>query len=142
MRFKLFLRLSIFKTIRFNFHYFGWNGLFHFPALIARSVQLKSLKGRILIPSLKFNQIMIGFPSLGINNDNSTKGSFDLNGTINIKHRLCLAAGASLSVGKYGKVDIGDLIVNGNTSIICFKHVSFGDDCLCSWGDNYGYGFS
>ena len=131
MIFKSLFRLSIIKTIRFNFHYFGWKGLFYFPALIAKGVRLKSLKGRVILSSLSFKKIMVGFPNSSIP---VTKGILDINGELHVSGKLFLAEGACLKIGKDGSLDIVDLTVTGNTCITCLKKISIGNGCLISWG--------
>ncbi|MFA6755258.1 MAG: hypothetical protein WCR97_01945 [Bacilli bacterium] len=61
-RFKLLLKISLFKTIKFNVHYFGLKTLFRPLVLIARNVKLLKLKGSFIINNINHHHLShIGF---------------------------------------------------------------------------------
>lgn len=127
-------RISLLKTIVLNFHYFGAKYFFKFPVIVARSVQFKTLKGQILLDDLKFGMIKIGFASLGTQNDSCAKGCIDISGKLIVHKSASFARGSSISVGKNGVLEIGSLVITGNTNLICMDNIKIGDDCLISWG--------
>ena len=130
---KLF-RLSLSKTIHFNFHYFGWRGLLKLPVLIARGTQIKTMKGKIDMDEIKTGIILVGYPSLGTQNDSCFKSCIDISGKWIVHHKSSFARGSSISVGKDGLLEIGSVCITGNTNIICQSNIKIGNDCLISWG--------
>lgn len=128
------LKISLVKTIALNFHYFGLRHFLKFPVIVARGVQFKTLKGQILVDDLRLGMIKIGFPSLGTQNDSCTKGCIDISGKLIVHKSASFAKGSSISVGAKGILEIGSLVITGNTNLICMNHIKTGNDCLVSWG--------
>lgn len=128
--------VSILKTIRFNYKYFGIKKGFFLPVLVSKSVVLQNLSGSITFQGLKCNKkttatIKLGFKSLGILN-RSDKLIWDNTGNVVFFGKCSLSKGVKLS--NRGKIVFGNnFICTGNTSFICFKEVRFGDNCLVSW---------
>jgi acetyltransferase-like isoleucine patch superfamily enzyme len=55
-------------------------------------------------------------------------GKITFNGTCNIGH------GSKISVGKTGDLYFGDnFTITAESTIVCFKEISFGNNCLLSW---------
>ena len=57
---KKLLKISIIKTIHFNFHYFGFKGMFNPKVILAKNVKLKDLRGSIELKNIN-QRIQIGF---------------------------------------------------------------------------------
>ena len=129
-----YLKTSILKTIYFNIHYFGIKSLFKPYALIARGVQFKCLKGIIELENKKIGVLRIGYPSLGTKNDSTTKGTINISGKLIIHEDVSIASGSSLDCGENGILEIGSLIMTGDTKIICKKNIRIGNNCMISWG--------
>lgn len=127
-------KLSILKTIIFNFHYFGFKGVFGCYGLIAKGVQFKSLKGKIILNNKRKGVIKVGFPVLGTENDSTYKGTIDINGNLIIHDSCFFGKGASISIGPDGTIEIGSVEVTGNTKFSCMYNIKIGNDCLISWG--------
>lgn len=125
---------SILKTLRFNIHYFGFKSMFKPYALIARGVQFKCLKGLIELENKRIGAIKIGYPSLGTQNDSVTKGTINVSGKVIVHDRLSLARGSALDCGENGTLEIGDLVMTGDTKIICKENIKIGKQCMISWG--------
>ena len=132
--FKKLIHTSIFKTLRFNIHYFGIESIFKPYALIARGVQFKCLKGSIELKNKRLGAIKIGYPSLGTQNDSVTKGTINVSGKVIVHDRLILSRGSALDCGENGTLEIGDLVMTGDTKIICKKNIQIGNKCMISWG--------
>lgn len=126
--------ISFIKTIRFNFHYFKFKGLYKLPVLVARGVQIKSLRGNIFLDKMRPNILNIGFPSLGTKNDSTTKGCIDINGSLIIHDNTRFCKGSSVSIAKNAIIEIGSLRITGDTNLIAQKKVTIGNDVLVSWG--------
>jgi acetyltransferase-like isoleucine patch superfamily enzyme len=134
MKFKKIFEVSFLKTLFFNLHYFGLKGIIKFPVLIARGLQLKKMSGKIILGDFHFGVLQIGFKSLGTENDSTTKGCWELKGTLYCHKKVSLARGCSISVGEKSLLEIGSLIVTGDTNIICKENITIGEGCLISWG--------
>jgi acetyltransferase-like isoleucine patch superfamily enzyme len=129
-----FFRTNFLKTMWVNFKYCGFRGLFHFPILIARGVQLRSLKGKIELDKMKIGYLRIGYSSLGTQNEHGNHGCLQIEGTLKVHGQAKFGQGSSISIGKTGVMEVGTLFVNGNTDFICYDHITIGNDCLISWG--------
>lgn len=134
MKLKNLFKVSFYKTVRFNCHYFGFKGIFRPFAIIAKGVQFKRLSGKVIVEKKRACFLVVGFPSLGIANDRTYCGVIDIAGTLIIRGKTVFGAGSSISIGDYGMLDIGGLNINGNTKIICNKSIKIGEGCLFSWG--------
>ena len=66
-RLEKLVHVSVWKTLRFNIHYFGISYAFRPIAILTRNVSLKSLRGGVSIDGpKKFAMIKIGFNGLKI----------------------------------------------------------------------------
>ena len=135
---KLF-QTSIFKTLRFNVHYFGFKSIIKPYVLIARGVQFKCLRGSIELDNKGIGVIQIGYPSLGTQNDSVTKGTINLAGHVIVHDKAYLARGSSLDCGENGTLEIGSLVMTGDSKIICKDNIRIGNECMISWGVFNGY---
>ena len=134
MKISKLLKTSILKTIYFNIHYFGIKSLFKPYALIARGVQFKCLKGKIELENKKIGIVRIGYPSLGTKNDSTTKGTINISGKLLLRENVSIARGASIDCGENGILEIGSLMMTGDTKIICKKNIKIGNNCMISLG--------
>lgn len=125
------LHTSIFKTIKFNLHYFGLKGLFKPYAIIARGVKLNCLKGSISISRQCVGIIKIGFPCSNM----TTNSAIDIKGNVIVHDSLWLARGSILECKENALLEIGRLIVTGNTKISCKQSIKI-EDAIISWGGN------
>ncbi len=123
---------SLLKTIKFNIHYFGLSLKPY--AFIAHGVQFKNLKGKIILDNKQIGKIRIGYPALGTENDSVYKGTINVLGKVVIHSNMTLCRGASLDCSERGVIDIGSVMITGDTKIICNNRVQIGDECLISWG--------
>ena len=78
MKINKLLQLSILKTLIFNIHYFGLNGL-KFPCLVSRTTRFEKLSGKVILNNCKFKSILIGF---GPNQASEFKSRWYNNGII------------------------------------------------------------
>jgi len=106
-----------------------------FPIIVSHKVSLKKLSGVIEIKGkIKTGMVRIGFNEVGIFDRKyertiwKTECKIIFNGDCSIGH------GCRLSVGKDGVLSFGKRFqMTANSSIVCEKEISFGNDCLVSW---------
>ena len=126
---------SIYKSFYFNIRYFGWKNAFKFPAILSHNVLFNKLEGKIEVDcEMKKGIIRIGFPYVGITNTKNENTILEINGKIKIKGNVKIGSGSRISVGSGGCLELGDnFVITSNSTIICFKNIKFGQDCLLSW---------
>lgn len=98
---KTLLKISIFKTIRINLHYFGLKGIFKPSILVSRNTVLKSIAGEV--NSSDDSRLLLGFcndrPSF------ATRKCYYVNngGTLILNGKSSFSVGSSLTleVGGY-----------------------------------------
>lgn len=128
------LKVDWLKSLRFNLHYFNLKVALHLPVLIYWRTQFNQLGGKVILQcSPCFGMIRIGEPRIGIQDYKFNRTIIQWGGeiclqTANIGRgcRICIGDGATLTLGDR-------FSVTGNTSIICCKSITFGEDCLLSW---------
>jgi acetyltransferase-like isoleucine patch superfamily enzyme len=123
------------KTLYFNIRYFGFKGIFKLPVFISRKVKLLKIEGKITIETeLKMGMIRIGYLEVGIFDKKYERTIWEVNGDIVFKGTANIGFGSRICVGKQGLVVFGKrFTITSSTSIVCFKKIVFGDDCLLSW---------
>lgn len=127
---KKILLMSLYKTLKLNIKYFGLKGLL-FPVLIGKNVEIKTLKGKIILNEFKPFNIRIGTNELG-NQPKNKYSIFSNTGTIIFNGSASMGIGTILS--NSGTLTIGDnFIITADSSILCKKEITFGDNCLLSW---------
>ena len=99
-------KISLLKTFLFNFHYFGFKGLYVLPVLIGKHVELRDLKGKITVENFKTGVVQIGMNDIGIFPIKTTVASIQNNGEIIFKGKAELGIGTHISNG--GILKFGD----------------------------------
>jgi acetyltransferase-like isoleucine patch superfamily enzyme len=123
------------KTIYVNFKFLPLKVAVKLPILVSPRVWLKTCSGKIeIIGDIYLGMIKIGFGEVGIFDKKHSRsilefsGKIIFNGTANIGH------GSKISVGQDGILNIGShFVITAESSIVCYKHIKFGEDCLVSW---------
>ena len=135
MKLSRILNTSIFKTIRFNLHYFGLKAFFKPKILIAKNVKLVSLKGKIIIND-SFKRGKIGF-SNEQPEPSKRKNSYYFNygGVLEIKGTTFeICKGTSIVVKKNANLTLGENFYLGPSSCIsCEKEIEIGDNVMIGW---------
>ena len=128
---KIILGTSIIKTIYFNIKYFGIKGLI-LPVFVGYNVELKKLKGKIVIENMKTGHIRLGIYCPG-NIPEKTPSSFYNDGTIFFKQKASFGKG--FRICNHGNLKIGNNFgLTASSSVICEQSIIFGDNCTVSWG--------
>lgn len=122
------------KTLFFNFKYLPFKQAIKFPFYIARRTHLLSTNGKVFIHgTVKRGMIKIGYGMVGIF-DNRTRAIWEVNGDVHFYGDALIKFGAKISVGERGRLHIGDHFrFSTNSSIVCFKEISFGNNVRISW---------
>lgn len=128
-----FILLGFPKSLYFNLKYFGIKGI-KCPILLSHRVVLSKVAGRIRLKEWKTGIVMIGFPSVGIFDYRYSRSIWQNEGEIIFNGKTSLGQGIKISVSKSGILNLGNnFIITAETQIICFKKISFGNNCLISW---------
>lgn len=125
------LEISLFKTLRFNLHYFGKKGL-KLPILISRHTKFHHLGGTIILDDNKFGSVFIGFKHISLFDVKYERSIWDNFGTVHFGKNIQLGQGTRISNG--GLLEFGNQCkINANAMIICYKGIKFGEEDLISW---------
>lgn len=129
------LRISIWKTLRVNFSYFTPAKALRFPILVARSVVLKSVKGKVILDGEPtFARIRIGFGDMGHIDGKRERSIWQNNGTIHFRGRAYLGMATRVSCQQNACIEFGNQFnITGRTTLLAAKKIVFGDNCLISW---------
>ena len=118
------LNISIWKTLRFNLHYFGLkNGGVRLPVFVYRNFKLDILKGNIQIESqIKTGMIHIGYSRAGIVDTKYQRGMLQMEGSMIFYGKASFSAGVKIGVTENATIIFGNNFnCNANTDIICNK---------------------
>lgn len=135
MNVKKLFRISILKTIWFNYKYQGFKGIIKPAFVIGKNIIITNLGGTIELPSsYQTFGIHIGIKVNEITVPNSTRGIWNNSGKIIFKGNADLGCGIKIiSLG--GIIEFGsECSINGNSELISFKEIHIGDYSNISWG--------
>ncbi|MFQ6878799.1 MAG: acyltransferase [Oscillospiraceae bacterium] len=132
MRLKKILFVSILKTIIFNFSYFELKRAIKFPVWIGKSIELRKLGGRFIIPhNSGFGDIKLGIGTVGVVS-RYEKGVFENTGCVIFHGKANLGCGSSIVC--HGNLNIGkNLVVTARSSIYAYGEIEIKDNVLISW---------
>lgn len=128
-------KISIIKTVYFNFKYLPFKQAVKLPVLISRKVYLKKTNGNIEINNpIVFGMIKIGFGDVGIFDEKRSRTIWQLKGKVIFHGTANIGHGSKISVGKSGILSLGNNFrITAETAIISHLRIDFGADCLLSW---------
>ena len=131
---KLLKGISLYKTIRFNLHYFSFSDAIHLPVLVNKNVEFHDLRGGVFLPSSKrFGMVRIGESKVGFFSS-KMRTVWDVRGNVFFKGIASLGKGSRICVAKDASVTFGNnFAITANSTIDCVNNISFGNDCLLSW---------
>lgn len=130
---KILRNISIWKTFRFNKHYFGWKGII-FPAVfVARSVKFYKLGGTVkLLSQRHMGMVKLGFPFADIFDYKYERFIWSNSGEVVFEGTAYLGQGNRIS--NHGKLFFGDnIVVNSNSTLICHKEIEILRNVMISW---------
>lgn len=131
---KLF-SLNIVKTLYVNFYYFPFSTALKFPIFIYRNVKLSRIAGKITInTSIRSGLLAIGKRNIGTLDHKNVRSIWEVRGEVILDGKASLGSGCKISVASNAILRFGDnFSISGNSSLVCQKDISFGNDCLLSW---------
>ncbi|HYX05717.1 MAG TPA: acyltransferase [Bacteroidales bacterium] len=105
------------------------------PVYVSRRTKLYVLKGKVEIETpLRTGMITIGYGNVGIFDKKIHRAIWEVTGTIAFKGEAMLKFGSKITVGEKGVLTIGNKFrISTNSTIICFRKISFGNNCRISW---------
>jgi len=127
--------LNICKTIYLNFKLFPLHIAVKFPILAYNRLNISVVRGGVSLgDSVTCGMVRLGYPGLGIVDTKFQRTFFHVHGTLDVKGKTIIGAASHLEVAKGAMMTIGrNFRVTGKSTILCTKHISFGNDCLLSW---------
>lgn len=131
---KLFL-LNIVKTLYVNFHYFPFKTALKFPIFIYGNVKLSQIAGKITVNTpVRSGLLAIGKQNIGTLDHKHVRSIWEVRGEVILDGKVSLGSGSKISVASDAVLRFGDnFSMSGNSSLVCQKNISFGNDCLLSW---------
>ncbi|GKX67452.1 acyltransferase [Inconstantimicrobium mannanitabidum] len=127
--------LSLPKTLIFNFKYFPLKTALKLPILVNYNVCLKEISGEVILDTdIRRGIVKIGFGDIGIFDKNKSRSIWQVAGKVIFKGKSNIGHGSRISVNKDGELILGsNFQISAESSIICNKSITFGDNCLMSW---------
>ena len=124
---------SIPKTLRFNFHYFPFATALKLPVVVSHRTYLRELHGKVMLPEkVETAMVKIGFGDVGHYDRKRSCGIWQVSGTVSFGGKASIGHGSKLSVR--GDLRFGaDFNMTAESTIVCAKEITFGDDCLMAW---------
>lgn len=124
-----------FNTVYFNFKCFDLSTAIRFPVFLSKQIVLKKISGTIILPKKIYPGVIeIGYGDVGIFDRSRSRTILELQGKIEFNGKTNIGHGSKISVGKDGTLSFGENFnITAESSIVCFKQISFGNDCLLSW---------
>ena len=132
---KKFFSVSIIKTFRLNYRYFGWGGVLHTYILCSKHTLIKNLEGTVSLTRRERGIVRIGFGEVEVIDGKNNRAIWSNKGNITFNGDAHFCQGAKIIVKENASITFGNhFILNGDTQLIARKSITFGDDCLLSWG--------
>lgn len=127
--------LNIVKTLYVNFYYFPFSTALKFPVLIYRNVKLSRMAGKITVNTpVRSGLLTIGRQNIGTLDHKHVRSIWEVRGEVILDGKVSLGSGSRISVASDAVLRFGDnFSMSGNSSLVCQKNISFGNDCLLSW---------
>lgn len=132
---KYLFKVNPWKTVYFNLRYFPLKIAMKMPVFIFRRTKFLILKGKITIESpISTGMVKIGPHGLGTQDMLYSRTMLELRGKLIITGKTNIGRGCKISIGSDAMLKLGkNFTITGDSTIICFKEITFGDDCLLSW---------
>lgn len=125
--------LSIPKTLRFNLHYFPLKTALKLPVFVSHHTYLRELHGKVILPTdIHTAMVKIGFGDVGHYDRKRSRSIWQVSGTVVFGGKASIGHGSKVSVR--GNLTLGsDFNMTAESTIVCAKEITFGNDCLLSW---------
>lgn len=122
-------RISITKTMIFNYHYFGLKSLLTPYVYVGKKTRFASLKGSVEIKNKRRGCILIGYTDNGFQFEESV---WNNKGTVIFEGSATFSQG--IKICNTGSLVFGDgVLINGNTTFLCVENIAVGKNTNISW---------
>ncbi|MBD3808325.1 MAG: acyltransferase [Epsilonproteobacteria bacterium] len=120
------------KSIYVNFRVLPFSQAIRLPIIVSTQTKLVSLKGKVNLDKIKTGIVRIGFTGADTIDYDYNRTILRLDGTLNIKGKTKIAKSSKLII--QGELTLGNnFITTGDTTIICAKKITIGDDTMLAW---------
>ncbi|MBT63398.1 MAG: hypothetical protein CML13_09335 [Puniceicoccaceae bacterium] len=129
------LRVSVWKTLYFNFAMLPFGQARKLPIIISKNVHFFDLSGEVEIDG-PVSRGMIRFSFFGEDTDmwKSARTILKIKGKLVFRGSSHYGSGVVFRVERGALLEIGDNVrVSNRTKIICYKHVSIGSNNRIAW---------
>lgn len=131
---RYFIEFGLINTLRINFHYFSFKEAIRFPIIASKRLRIRSMNGNVKINNSLTGIIRIGFDNVGVFDSKFSRSIWEVNGNVIFNGRTTFGNGVKICVGGGGNLTFGNNFqLTAESTIICYKRVKFGDNCLLSW---------
>ena len=120
----------------FNLHYFPLSQAIRMPALIFWRTKLATMKGEIMMDTpIRRGVLKVGEHGLGIIDPHYSRTIWAVQGKLVIKGQANIGRGSKIGIGQDATLTLGkNFTITGSSEIVCQKEITFGNNCLLSWG--------
>ena len=131
--------LGIPKSILFNLHYFGLEGI-KLPVLVSSKTKMRKMKGSILINApYKTGMIKLGFQAPEMYDNSKLSFIWINDGLVEFENTASIRNGSVIR--NYGHLIMGNKFhISAPSRIICYKHIRFGSNVLIGWDCEFADG--
>jgi hypothetical protein len=129
-------KVSIVRTIYFNFHYLPFEDAVEFPIILYKSVRFKKADGQIIIEAdrIRSGMIHIGNENYGFQWKNDYTVWEQLGGKVIVEDGVILGKGTFISVGENAILRFGQNVsFGGNARLICMKSITIKSNTMVAW---------
>ena len=124
--------LGIPKSIYVNLRLLPFTQAIRLPIIVSTQTKLISLKGKVSLNKVKTGIVRIGFTGTDTIDYDYNRTMLRIDGTLNIKGKTKIAKSSKLII--LGELTLGNnFITSGDTTIICAKKITIGDDTMLAW---------
>lgn len=128
--------INIWKTLFYNYHFWGLKGLLKLPLIVHSGVMFKDISGRIILAGgMKRGTLRFGSARpLATRDMQYERAIIDISGELIVCDNVHIAPGCRISVSAGATLELGkNFNSTGNCTIICDKGIRIGNSCLFSW---------
>lgn len=128
------------RSIILNFRLFSFKQAIYLPLIVSRNIKITEIwRGGVQIntKTLFPGMIQLGYSDVGTINIKQFPSVLQISkrGKLVFNGKCHIGAGCNISVGVSGKLEFGESFnCSGRTAFIAHKNISFGNECLVSWG--------
>lgn len=96
---------------------------------------MSQIGGKITVNTpVRSGLLTIGRQNIGTLDHKHVRSIWEVRGEVILDGKVSLGSGSRISVASDAVLRFGDnFSISGNSSLVCQKNISFGNDCLLSW---------